>query len=361
MQTIKKIFYGFLVFVIILVTAIVFAANSSWVIKKAADKFAPDYKISYDDITGNVFTGVKIAGLKFDGDLITENIKFSWNPSKILYKRVAINELSVEGLDVDVVKALIASFPSSEEDNSSSKSAPLPVVILEDKVHVDINPFEEQGVLISKTELDIEDVVYSSDGLDIENLALQIDTNIAKILLESSLENGKLEIEKLLIEDIDTIALEKKFLVKDENSSEIDKTETEVTANNEEPEPLNPLVPKEVVLKYFSTTILPRLYKSANIEQVKVEVKELNVNVEKVISNKVNSIGISSFSLLFDSNVSNLNLLGNLNKETITIEDINLKDINTLALQALFVPDTNTSKVENEDTNNSNENEKEKV
>jgi translocation and assembly module TamB len=100
----------------VLIVAIVFAANSSWVIKKAADKFAPDYKISYDDITGNVFTGVKISGLKFDGKTLTKNIKFSWNPSKILYKRVAINEISVDALDVDVVKELIASFPTSEDN-----------------------------------------------------------------------------------------------------------------------------------------------------------------------------------------------------------------------------------------------------
>ena len=82
----KKIFYSFLIFFVVLIVAIVFAANSSWVIKKAADKFAPEYNISYDDITGNVFTGVKIVGLKFDNKDITKTIKFSWNPSKILYK-----------------------------------------------------------------------------------------------------------------------------------------------------------------------------------------------------------------------------------------------------------------------------------
>ena len=97
----KKFIYSFLILFVVLVVAIVVAANSSFVIKKVADIFAPDYKISYDDITGNVFTGVNIAGLKFDGQTMTKNIKFSWNPSKILYKRVAINEISGEDLDVD--------------------------------------------------------------------------------------------------------------------------------------------------------------------------------------------------------------------------------------------------------------------
>ena len=332
--------------------AIVFAANSSWVIKKAADKFAPDYKISYDDITGNVFTGVNISDLKFDGKTLTKNIKFSWNPSKILYKRVAINEISVDALDVDVVKELIASFPTSEDNSSSeSESTPLPVVILVNKVHIGVNPFEEQGILISKTVLDIEDVVYASDGLDIDHLALQIDTNVAKVILEASLDNGKLIINKLLAEDVDSVTLENMFLTKDENSTKTDKAETEQTAKNEKKESLNPLVPKEVVLKYFLTTLQPRLYKSANIKQVKVEVKDLDANIENIISNKVDSIAIDNFSLLFDSNVSHVDISGNLNGETLTFEHIDFKDINTLALQALFVPETNAPAVENVDEN----------
>jgi len=346
---IKKIFYSFLIFFVVLVVAIVFAANSSWVIKKAADKFAPDYNISYDDIRGNVFTGVTIAGLKFDNKNITKNIKFSWNPSKILYKRVAINEISGEDLDVAVVKELIASFPKSVDDNSTS--SPLPVVITVGKVHLTVKPFEEQGILISKTVLDVEDVTYASDSLDINNLSLQLDTNVVKVLLEASLEDGKLQIEQLLAEEIDSVFLEKMFLTKDKNSTKEEKTETDKTAENEKKEPLNPLIPKEVELKYFLTSIQPRLYKTANIEQVKVEVKDFNTDIEKLMSNSVNSMAVGNFTLLFDSNVSHIDISGNLKDETLTFEDINLKKINTLALQHLFVPETNASADPNIDEN----------
>jgi translocation and assembly module TamB len=350
MPSLKKVLYSFLIFFVVLIVAIVFAANSSWVIKKAADKFAPEYKISYDDITGNIFTGVKISGLKFNERVLTKNIKFSWNPSKILYKRVAINEISVEALDVDVVKALIASFPTSD-DNSTS--APLPVVIIVDKVHLDVNPFEEQGILISKTLLDIEDIKYANDGLDIENLDLQVDTNVAKVLLKASLDDGKLNIHKLLTEDIDSVSLEKMFLTKDKNSTAVKKVEIDKSTKNEKKEPLNPLIPKEVELKYLFVSIMPRFYKSANIEQVKFEVNNLNANIEKVISNSEDSIAVDKFSLLFDSNVSHIEINGNLQKETLTFENINLKEINTLALQHLFVPETNASAVENIDENRS--------
>ncbi|MEA3433882.1 MAG: translocation/assembly module TamB domain-containing protein [Campylobacterota bacterium] len=343
----KKVLYSFLIFFVVLIVAIVFAANSSWVIKKAADKFAPDYKISYDDITGNVFTGVNISGLKFDNKTLTKNIKFSWNPSKILYKRVAINEISVEALDVDVVKALIDSFPTSD-DNSTSE--PLPVVILVDKVHLDVNPFEEQGILISKTLLDVEDVMYASDEIGIDHLMLKADTNVTNVLLEASLDDGKLEINKLLVEDVDTVSLEAMFLTKEANST---KDESSKTVQNDKKEPLNPFIPTEVNLEQLVVSVKPRLYKSANIEKVKVEVNDLQANIEKIISNGVNSIAVDDFSLLFDSNVTHLDLSGNLKADTLTFENINIKDINTLALQSLFMPETNATAVENIDENRS--------
>jgi len=341
MQSLKKIFYSFLIFVVLLLIAIVVAANSSFVIKKAADVFAPEYKISYDDISGNVFTGVKISELKFDEKTLSKNIKFSWNPSKILYKRVAVNEISVEALDVDVLKALIASFPS--DDNSSSE--PLPLVILVDKVHVDVKPFEEQGILISQTLLDVEDVMYASDEIGIDRLTLKVDTNISNILLEASLDNGKLEIDQLSVEEIDSVSLEKMFLTEDLNNTEVKKTDTKTdkTVKTEEKEPLDPLIPKEVELKHFVSSIKPRLYKSANIEQVKVEINDLSANIEKIMSNNKNSIAVGNFTLLFDSNVSDIDISGNLKDKTLTFENIDLKEVNTLALQHLFIPETNAS------------------
>ena len=347
LKTFKKIFYSLLVFLVVLIIVIVVAANSSFVIKKAADIFAPEYKISYDDITGNVFTGVKISELKFDGKTLTKKITFSWNPSKILYKRVAINEISVEALDVDVVKALIDSFPASE-DNSSS--APLPVVILVDKVHVDVKSFEEQGILISKTVLDVEDIMYANDEIGIDRLMLQLDTNITNVSLEASLDDGELLINELAVKNIDSESLEKMFLTDkpDANVSEGEKV-TKKEDNGEKEEEMNPLIPKEVRLEKFIAILKPRLYKSSKIEMLSVHIYDLDANVEKIMENDKESITVDKFSFLLDSNVSHIDITGNLKGETLIFEDINLKEVNTLALQALFVPETNASAVENID------------
>ena len=326
-----KLFYGFIIFLVTLIVAIVFAANSSFVIKKAADRFAPEYKISYDDIDGNIFTGVKITGLKFDDQLMTKKIKFSWDPSRILYKHIQVNEVSMDDVDVDVIKALIASFP--RDDNSTSE--PFPFVINVGKVHVSVNPFEEQGILISKTVLDIEDVKYASDEIGIGHLAANIDTNVTNISLEASLEDGKFIINKFFVEDIDSLSLEQMFLAKEQKSEDAKEKDTK--------EPLNPFIPREVELKHFVLSLKPRVYKTVNIETLKVNIDNLTVDVPKVIDNEKNSINVDLLSILLKSSIGNIDLKGALKNQNITLEHIDLQDIDTLALQSLFANDDNES------------------
>jgi len=348
--------YSFLTLFIVLIVAIVVAANSSWVIKKAADKFAPEYKISYDDITGNVFTGVNIAGLKFDNKAITKNIKFSWNPSKILYKRVAINEISGEDLDVETVKALIASFPKSVDDENSS-SSPLPVVINVDKIHLTIKPFEEQGILIEKTVLDVEDVSYAFDDISVETLSLTVDTNITNLTLLASLDDGKLIINELSVENIDSEVLEKMFLPQEDNASvqkeQIEEKEKEVAIkqdSEEKSEEMNALIPKEILLRKFFATVKPRSYKTVAIDKLEISVLSAEADLAKILSNTKNAISVGQYKLNFQSDVGQINLDGDLQKSIVTLESINVSKVDTLALKAMFAPDNNESNVTKTET-----------
>lgn len=356
---IKKILYSFLTFFVLLVVAIVVAANSSWVIKKAADKFAPDYKISYDDITGNVFTGVNIAGLKFDNKEISKNIKFSWNPSKILYKRVAINELSVHALDVDVVKALIASFPTSEDNSTESESAPLPVVIVVDKVHVDVNSFEEQGIAFSKTILDVEDLVYANDDISVDKLFVDLATNVTDLVLHASLDDGKVSIKELNIENVDSEILETMFLSKTDDNPKSIKEEPAKQSSSEsttKTEKLNPLIPKEVEVKKFFVSVKPRSYKTANIDKLEVSVLALDADLDKILTNTKNAINIGQYTVDFKSDVGQIDVSGDLRNSIVTLESVNVNKIDSLALQAMFVPDSNESDLTEEEVSTVAEN-----
>lgn len=268
----KKTLYGFLVFFVVLILSVVIVANSSFVIKKIANIFTPEYKISYDDIRGNIFTGVKISGLKYDGKMLTKNIIFSWNPSKLLYKRIAINKIGIEALDVSVLKSFIASFQS--DDNSTSE--PFPLVVLVGKFALSVNPFEEQGILVTKTLLEAKDISYASDTLDIDRIQLQVDSNITNLSLQASLEDDTLSIEKLSLRDVDSVSLEKIFLRKEDNS-------TTETAEPEKEKPLNPLIPQYVLINDFHMDVLPATYDPVKMLNLVLDIKDVKVNVAKLL------------------------------------------------------------------------------
>ncbi|KYJ87584.1 translocation/assembly module TamB domain-containing protein [Sulfurovum riftiae] len=331
----KKFFYGILIFFVSLLVIIVIAANSSYVIKKAADAFAPDYNITYDDITGNVFTGVKINGLKYADMNISKQIKFSWNPSKILYKRIAISEISGENIDVDSVKALIASFPASE-DNSSSE--PFPLVVTVGEVHVSVNPFVEQGILFEKTRLDAEDIFYASDEVEVGDLQLQVDTNVTDLKLHAALEDGKVTVKALSIEQIDSETLQAMFMPQEGNAAQ--GTEPK-TASEEKSGPINSLIPKEVEVEHFTATLKPRAYLDASVDRLKVTIDDVKADIVKIIENKKSAISVGNYALDLKSDVGQVDIEGMLKDDTVTLKKVNIVKVDTMALKSMFAPDSN--------------------
>jgi translocation and assembly module TamB len=338
MKILKKIIYTMILSLVILVVAIVIAANSSFVIKKAADTFAPEYHISYTDITGNIFTGVKIDGLKFKDMQISKQIKFSWNPSKILYKHIAISEIRGENIDVDAIKALIASFPESEDNESS---APFPLVVTVGKVYVSVNPFMEQNISFEKTLLEAKEILYAADEVEVGDLRLQLDTGVADLKLHASLEDGEVVVKDLSLHEIDSLALEAMFMPKGEESVTADAQQDEEAETAKKEEPLNPLIPKTAVVEHFLVSLKPRSYKDASIDRLVLNVKELKADILKIIENKEDALSVQDLAVDFSSDMGQIALDAGMQKSVVKIRELNVTKLDTLALKAMFVSDSN--------------------
>jgi translocation and assembly module TamB len=317
---------------------IVVAANSSFVIKKAADHFAPEYGISYKDITGNIFTGVKIDDLKFKNLQISKQIKFSWNPSKILYKRIAISEVRGENIDVDAIKALIASFPGSEENEST---APFPLVITVGKVYVSVNPFTEQNITFEKTLLEAEDILYANDEVEVGDLHLQLDTSVADLKLQASLEDGEVIIKDFSLKEIDSQTLETMFIPKVEENTTAKIQQSEETTATKKEEPINPLIPKTAVVKHFSASLKPRSYKGAAIDRLTINIKDLKADILKIMENRKNALSVQDLAVDFSSDIGHIALDAGMQKSVVNIQKLTVTKLDTMALQAMFVPESN--------------------
>jgi len=349
----KKFLYGFLLFFILLLVSIVVAANSSFVIKRVADIVAPDYNITYDDITGNIFTGVKIEGLKYADMRISKQIRFSWNPSKILYKRIAISEICGEDIDVDSVKALIASFPSTE--NNDTASEPFPLVVTVGKVDLSVNPFEMQGVLFRKVHVTTKDIFYASDEVSVENLQLQVDSNVTDLKLHAMLEDGKVTVKSLSLTQIDSEALQ--AMVRPTENNVTQKTSVP-TEKKEKQETMNPLIPKEVEVVHLSARLKPRNYLDATVETLKLTIDDLYADIVKMLDNKQDALSVGKMLFILKSDVGEVDIVAGLQHDTVTLNRVNITKVDTMALKEMFAPDHNETNATESNTTVATDHEK---
>ena len=284
----RKLIVYLLVFVVILGIVIYFIANSPWVIKKAAERFAPEYHISYSRIHGNVLTGVEIEDLAYENKPLSKHFLFKWNPNALIKKEILVNHFVLEKVNVDTLKRLIAAF--STEDKSSSE--PFTFSVKVKKLAVDVDPFVAYDTGIKHIILDAKNVYYKGEDIQIGELGLLLDTNITKLTLKASLNKGAVDVKELVLQDVDTLALQR-LVLSDENSSIKE-------GGSEDTSVAKPLMPKMIHLHRFHANILEREYAPVAIHTLDVALKEAVFDVAKGMLEKAH------LSMVADTNLANI-------------------------------------------------------
>jgi len=305
MLWVRKIVLYLLAIAITLGILVYFIANSSWVIKKVADVFAPDYNISYSQIHGNAFTGVKIEDLTYLNQPLAKYITLKWNPNGLIQKKIIVNNIVINHANVDTIKSLIDSFPS---DNNES-SEPFAFSVNVTKVSVDVDPFVEEGIRIKNVILTADKVYYANDVISVKKMGLVVDSNITKIILKASLSERKVNVEDLRIEDIDTLALQHLFST-DKNVSLEEGSED----NSEKIQ--NPLMPNMIIIKRLEANALGREFDSLKINQTTINAKNTSINLQSLVLEKGFidlNVTTNLSNLVYSGNIHNNQLLGKVN------------------------------------------------
>ena len=272
-----KIFYGFLILFILFVASIVTVISSSIVIDKIAKKFAPDYNLTYKKISGNIFTGIKVDELRYDNKMISKDIVYKWDPISLLQKKISIKEIKIVDADIAVIESLIVSFDIDSNSSNNSKFEPFPFEIIVDKVLVSLTPFEKKGISLSQFVLNANDVKYRITGVEVENLELNLDSNLTQLSFKGTLRHHDLVIEDLSLRALDTQMLQDLIAsFSDSNNTSLDKNNTQV-----ENETSNPFIPKTIVIKSLYSTILPLKFDPIQIFELALNAKDITFNVEK--------------------------------------------------------------------------------
>ena len=299
----RKVILYLLVIAILLGVFVYFTATAPWVIKKAVDTFAPDYNISYSRIHGNILTGVEIDDVHYAEKLLAKHITLKWNPNALAKKKIIVENLAINHANVDSIKALVASFPS--DSNESSESFDFSVNVK--KFTIDLEPFKENGIDIKHTSLKVDNLNYTNGTIAIEKIDVNIDSNISKVLLKASLSEGKVNIENLRLDNIDTLALQNLF-----NSDNNESVEKEASSK----EVKNPLIPHTLIIQNFEANTLSREFDDLKIAYIGLHAKKTYVNLETFLVKKgLLDLNASTnlSDIIYTGKVKNNQLLGKVN------------------------------------------------
>ncbi len=185
---IRKILLYTLGIAILLGLLVYFLANSPWVVKKAADAFAPDYNIGYSRIHGNVLTGVEIEDVTYATQPLAKHLTLKWNPNGLVQKKIIVNNLIIHDANIDTIKALIDTF--SSEDNESSKAFDFSVNVK--KLTIDTKSFVQDEVKIKDVKLDVRKVYYAKNRLSVTKMELNVTSNLSNLLFKGSIKDNQL-------------------------------------------------------------------------------------------------------------------------------------------------------------------------
>ena len=303
--SLRKFIVYLLGILIVIGILLYFFANSPWVIQKALDKFASDYNISYSKVYGNIVSGIQIDNLAFNEEVLSKHIVLQWNPDDLLKKEIKINTLKVDDINVESVKQLVKAF--SSDDNSSS--APFTFKVNIAQADVNINPFIEENINITEARLHAKNISYANGKMNVENADLVIDSNITSIHCIAGMKNRILTVDEIVINDVDTVAIENLF-VSDSNESNHTHGDSDVS-----PSETNTLIPQTVIVKLLKTTVLPRTYEPLSVKTLSLLSRNILFDVDDLIIKeaKVDVNATTNLSnLTYQSSIVNNKLSGNI-------------------------------------------------
>lgn len=299
MSSRKKILLGSFIAVTLLLTALWVAVNTPLVVKEAAKRFAPDYAITYSDISGNALEGITIHSPKYKGLPLAKQLTIRVNPAALLQKKISLTKVVMEEGNITNIEALIGSFGDNNDTDGSSFAFKIGL----EEVYLSLLPFERYGVSVSELSARAESIIYAEERLDIDALDFTLESNVTDIKLSGSYKGREADIVSLSIKKVDLPAIQRWI-------SGLEKTEPNAKITVEEDgRPF--YLPKTIRLEQFYLNAKPSLFDPLHLQKFNLEGSRIRVNLEEEL--------IEEGNLFLDarSNLSNILYKGEVEENTL--------------------------------------------
>lgn len=251
--------------ILLLVALLLFVVTDARTIKALAENILPS-TISYETIEGNFFTGLEIQKLAYKDRALFDTASVHWNPLTLIYKKITLTEVDIQGVEVENIVEMIHGFESQSSQSDSS----FPFSYSFDHIHLDINPYVYEGVTFSSFLFETEKIeLDESLNIDTQALYLYFDSDLVNVELVGSIDKSRLRLDKVNLQEIGSRDITK-FLQALHRDNKMAKKATK----EERREPFF----KEIKIKEILATLKRVNYEPLKIKDAEVVIKDAEID-----------------------------------------------------------------------------------
>ena len=252
---------------LVLLAIFLFLITDSRVINFATEDILHEYNISYQKISGNLFTGIKVDRPRYENQLLLDQAIVHWNPFSLKREKIHITQLELRGLRPTAIMKIISSF----EDSKQSSTPKLKLGILIDKITLTSKPLTFAGVTfkdfhLGTTQLEID------KNLNVRSKLFNISVNskLTDMQIRGKLEKNILSLDKIQLLEIDPKVISS-FM------QEIEKSNT-TSSNKKNKTSIKSFPIKKIKIKNLFATMKSTTYDSISIDNTRVLINDIDID-----------------------------------------------------------------------------------
>jgi len=249
-------------FLLLLGTILLFVLSDYRTIDIITKDILPRYGISYQKISGNIFTGIKIDHLEYNNTLLADKIDIGWNVLSLLDNKIYITKFEIKNAYTNKILEIINSLPSSENKQKNIFDYQI------NGIDITAQPLDYHNVNFKDLQLGIDSINIDKDmkNIKLKELKFSLNSDLVNIGLHGDMNKNRLYLNRVRLTDIDIKEITK--FVKSFNKSK---------KNSKQKKSMPPLL-KSIKIDKLLATLKRTTYTPITLEETKLSISDITID-----------------------------------------------------------------------------------
>lgn len=278
-----------LIEVLILITIVLlYLITDSKTIHIAAADMLKEHNISYEKISGNLFTGIEIERLRYSNKPLLEHAKVHWNPFALVEGKINLTQLEIDGAEPPAIMEMLSAFPASEDAEESR----LLFDIVINQIKLTANPFSYYDINISDFYLGSNNLEISSSlAVNNELINMTLLTDMAQLDIRGSVKKSRLLLDHVRLLEIDPKAITR-FVraLRQDMRSTVPSNKTQLSSDNDRHQSLV----EDIRIKQFTATMKSTTYDPMTLDQTYIVAQSVVIDPQNGFAYRADEAVIST-------------------------------------------------------------------